>query len=79
MKDEVRRPPTLTGTSSRRGRRWNGCRPKPHFKRISELQSLKANPLDVSMDTLELLEVTKSNHVKSDDFATLQEMMGLWV
>jgi hypothetical protein len=47
------------------------------LRKISELQSLKANPVAVSVDTLELLENTKNNHTENGKFGTLDEMMVL--
>src|SRR6478672_2903569 len=47
------------------------------LRKMSELQSLKANPVAVSVDTLELLENTRNNHTESGKFGTLDEMMVL--
>src|SRR5262245_579840 len=45
------------------------------LRKISELQSLKGNPVALSVDTHELLETTKNSHRESQTFGTLDEMM----
>ena len=45
------------------------------LRKMSELQSLKANPVAVSVDTTELLENTRSSHTENGKFGTLDEMM----
>jgi hypothetical protein len=45
------------------------------LRKISELQSLKQNPVALSVDTKELLDSTKNSHFESRSFATLDEMM----
>jgi len=47
------------------------------LKRISELQSLKTNPVELSVDKSELMETTKNSHADSDKFGTLDEMINL--
>ena|SRR5690349_14733187 len=47
------------------------------LKKISELQSLRANDVKVSVDTRGFLDVTKNAHGGSSGFATLQEMIHL--
>jgi hypothetical protein len=45
------------------------------LRRMSELQSLKTNPVALSVDTQDLLESTRNDHALSVSFATLDEMM----
>jgi hypothetical protein len=45
------------------------------LRKFSELQSLKGNPVALSVDTQELLDTTKNSHLESRTFGTLDEMM----
>ena len=44
---------------------------------MTELLQLKDSPVEVSVDTLDLLEATRSQHARTSNFASLEEMMVL--
>lgn len=47
------------------------------LKKLSELQSLQGNPLEISVDKTSVLEAAQLNHRESDLPADMDEMMDL--